>query len=675
MSGETGGEGERSSRARTYTTIATVAFALVVCALAVGLSSSALAQEGDTSPPEFANATKGNLTTIEVTITDDTDVDERTISASDFTLSSGSIREVAVNETGNSSHVQIRLTDVVATNNVTVSIADGARIKDVAGNNLTSGSAVVTGMDGYRPQLQNFRVSRINESTAKIRIVASEPLSELYVGVGGPGSDTLTMANFTEIDTPAAYKHPYEANVTFESDGEFDVLVGTMVDESGVQSRYNVVETILVDRTPPSATIGAPASTDVGDTVSLSAERSTDEYGIDRYRWSIDGNATAAGATTEHTFQTPGYHEVTLTVWDRRNNSDSTTFPILVDSAATTTDVSVTASNGTATTASVGPNRSVGRVLIEHNGSLVSTADVRLDSLTVDVPVNTSASVTVSARSNVSAWFDTANTTALAGLAVEHERSLPTATFRFSINRSRLTAAGIAPDDVTLYRETDGWRSVYTTKIDESDGWVTYEATAGGLSRFVVGAAGGSTVDETSGANESSGTATNETAGSASTNETSTGAESEGETGSPRILVANSTLLTDSIDPGDRAIVRAIAHNDGNSTGSYVVGLVVNNSVVTTTTVTVPPGENRTVTFAEPLADGGSVVVNGTLAGGVSVGTNGSAAAATSSGGLPIPNPLALWPGGLFGRLLGAVFWFVVVLYAVLKALAIYLGY
>lgn len=668
MSGDDGSFGDESVTAsRARTAAVTVGLVLVCTVVALAVSGAVAAQEepDDDEPPAFGNATKGNLTTIQLTIADDTDVDESSISASDFSLDPGNLEDVSVNESGTDATVELYLSDKVASQNVTVSLAGGGSITDAAGNALTDDEAVVTGMDGYRPQLQDFTITRVNESTASIRVVSSEPLSELFVGVGGPGSRTLTMENFTEVDTPTSFEEPYRATVTFQEEGEFEAIVGTMTDENGVTSRYNVERSILVDWTAPSAAIDAPASADVGESITLDGGGSTDEYGIERYEWTFDGNATASGESVNHTFDTPGYHGVTLAVTDRQNNTDRRNVSILVDSEETTDDVSVETTDAGAVVGTVGPNRSIGRVLIAEDGGLASTADLRLESLAVDVPADTSATLEFSATENVSTWFDTANTTAVGGLSVDHDRSLSAATFRFSVNETALDDAGIAPGDVTLYRETDDWRSIYTTKIEERDGRVFYEATAAGLSRFVVGAAGGGTAD---GNDEAAGDSTAETANG------STGATTA-QNGSASIIVQNSTLLTTGLDRGDRAVVRAIAHNSGNVTGTYRIGLVVNNTAITSTNVTVPPGENRTVTFAERVDTGGTVVVNGTLAGTISMAGNETAATAGGGGGIPIPNPLAFWPGGLFGRALGAVFWFAVIVYAVLKSLALYLGY
>ena len=71
-----------------------------------------------------------------------------------------------------------------------------------------------------------------------------------------------------------------------------------------------------------------------------------------------------------------------------------------------------------------------------------------------------------------------------------------------------------------------------------------------------------------------------------------------------------------------------------------------------------------------PAAAAGTSVAN------VSEASGGSLLPASVAGVLGgLPNPLALWPGGLVGTVLGALVGLVAVVYGVLKALAIYLGY
>ncbi|CCQ36811.1 probable secreted glycoprotein [Natronomonas moolapensis 8.8.11] len=100
----------------------------------------------DNTVPTLSGASKVDDTTIRATITDGVDVDESTIDASDFSLSSGSIASVTPSENGADATVDIDLTSAVDTDTVDVTISGS--IDDTSGNSLTSGTSTVSGMDG-----------------------------------------------------------------------------------------------------------------------------------------------------------------------------------------------------------------------------------------------------------------------------------------------------------------------------------------------------------------------------------------------------------------------------------------------------------------------------------------------------------------------------------------------
>jgi hypothetical protein len=113
----------------------------------------------------------------------------------------------------------------------------------------------------------------------------------------------------------------------------------------------------------------------------------------------------------------------------------------------------------------------------------------------------------------------------------------------------------------------------------------------------------------------------------------------------------------------------------------------------------VPADENRTLQFATRVDRTTGFAVDGTVAGVVTVEpaderpptTNetpstaaGDAATVTDRPGTTatgetdgggLPNPLALWPGGIVGTAIAGLLGLVAVTYGVLKALAVYLGY
>lgn len=68
-------------------------------------------------------------------------------------------------------------------------------------------------------------------------------------------------------------------------------------------------------------------------TCSFDARSSTDDDLITRYDWKFDSGAAAVAlsATPSHTYTVSGVHQVTLTVWDAANQTDSVTLPVRID--------------------------------------------------------------------------------------------------------------------------------------------------------------------------------------------------------------------------------------------------------------------------------------------------------------------------------------------------------
>ena len=112
---------------------------------------------------------------------------------------------------------------------------------------------------------------------------------------------------------------------TYVGSGTFDPTV-TVVDASGQTDTETAspIE-ITADTTPPSASLRVVS--EGGTTVELNASNSTDNIGIDEYRWDLDGDGTVdettetATLTTDYTSE--GLFEPQVTVVDGDGNSDT----------------------------------------------------------------------------------------------------------------------------------------------------------------------------------------------------------------------------------------------------------------------------------------------------------------------------------------------------------------
>lgn len=669
FAGRDPGEGaEGRQRPRNGFLIVALALALVAVAL---LSAPVLAD--DTSPPTLGNATAVNATQFEFTVTDDGGVDESSISASDFTVDPGSIRDLNVTESGNDTVVTVRLHQRTRQNNVALSMTNGGSISDDAGNNLTDAELTVTGMDSYDPYLQEYGLERLSEERVQIEFYVDERVHNTSVVVSGPESETLGPEDFTETDTPRDDEWRYHANYTFTTEGEYEITLEWVKDDNENFGIYYADRSVVYDVTRPQARISGPASASLGQTMIFDASRSSDEHGIASYEWAVDSNVTDTNQTLAYAFNESGRHEISLTVADGRNNTDTAVTTVEVLDVTTTRDVTITPGNDSGVDVTVGPNRSKRRVLVERSGHLVSNGSVALDSLTLSVPTNDTANLSAMALEEVPADFTVADQIGVGAFDVTHDgATVSDVTFRYTVERAPLDNASVPPDGMSLYRERGGdWNRLPALRVGGNDTHLEYRATAPGLSRFVVA---GSNATDASEASDADGD------GDASTgNETSVDGNAsqvaQSSSARPAFAVVDAELLTRNVSAGNPVVAQATIANDGNATGTYRAALAINDSVVGTSEVTVPAGEQRDVTVAVSVESGGPASLNGTQLGTVSIGGGAVSNDGGGGGGLSIPNPLALWPGGLFGRALGAIFWLVVVVYAILKSLAIYLGY
>ncbi|WP_254280202.1 PKD domain-containing protein [Haloarcula marina] len=653
------------------------------CALAVLASGTVAA--ADTEAPEFGNATKGNATTIHVTVYDNGTLDTGSIAAADFVTTRGTVENISVadidageNRTG--ARVSLYLAERLNANNVTVGIRSAGGIADTAGNKLRDGTVTVSGMDTVTPRYRSFEIRRVNASTVEIRAAVNEPLDGLSVSIGGPVTDRLNRSDFTESVGDAVV---YTARYTFPEEGAYPILWLNATDRYGNTVKLSRLRSFRYDGSAPNVTLDGPTNATVGETLNFTARNSTDEQGIDRYRWRIDGGTLLPGPSIQVAFATPGAHEVAVEATDPFGNAATVARTVTVTRDGDASGLNVSQPNATtASTTVVGTG--FAQRITAPNDSLVTTANASLDRVTVTLPANETVPLTVRARNRTPFSFLTVTGDAgLATFAVDHGGvPVDRATFTFTVPRPALNEA--SPSAVTLYRDDDGWSALDTAVVSRNETRVVYQASSPGLSRFAVGVGDGADARPTETATETPGPTRTPVE-----NETATATESEAEaaesggdaqaasesqsTGTPDIEVTNVTAEPDSLAVRDSVVLTVEVTNDGTATGDYLVGVFLNDSTLATREVTVPAGETRTTEFSRELDDSGPLEVGTTRVANVTGGGGFSLPSLGAPSGLP--NPLSLWPSGIVGTILGAVVGLVVVVYGILKALAIYLGY
>jgi|GEM_PF-884601 len=598
---------------------------LVALACAVALlvpATPAVAQsESDTSAPTLAGAERGNATTIVVTVADDTDVAESSISVSDFSISTGLLANATVNESGTNATVNLLLVDPVNADNVTVSL-DGS-ISDATGNTVSTGEVTATGMDGVDPRLLDFSVDRLNGTHARLGVETVEPLSQLTLAIGSANTANLDIDNFTETrqnDGNVRYTRVHE----FDNEGETLVLLMKLTDEAGNTISYNARRDYLVDRTPPTADIDGPTFVTAGDNHTFDSG-ATDNVGVESVRWSIGNNTTLTGQSITHAFTAPGNTTLTATVTDGRGRNVTVDHTVTVAPGGSTDGVDVIPVSSNRTNATVFGDRDTQRVRIAGpRGELVSNDGVTIESLRATPPAGEPLRLSLALNRSARSFTTATGRPSITSFSVTHpvRDTATNVTVSFAIDHYRLQSSGIDHDSVSLYRLNGTWTELPTRVRYNGTDRVHFTADSPGLSAFAIGASG--QADVSGNETETNGTGDGGTVGDRNDTDESGGNETvadddNGTDASPpapaSLVVTNATLVADPASTGGYAIVTATVANTGGQTGSRTLTLTVNNTTVETRPVTVPAGENRTIQFATRTDESGPLAVDDVTAG------------------------------------------------------------
>lgn len=180
-----------------------------------------------------------------------------------------------------------------------------------------------------------------------ITVAAAESVNEQLASDCGsnPSTSTSMTAAFScsptavTVDTPITCSANVSASNSTIDAVQWGFGDGTTASKTIVTHRYDQLgtytvflsvtgtrgETTTARRTitvraanqPPTATVScSPDVVAVGDPVSCSATRSSDDRGIQSFDWRVGNNATERGEEVSHTYTTPGNRTVMLTVTD-----------------------------------------------------------------------------------------------------------------------------------------------------------------------------------------------------------------------------------------------------------------------------------------------------------------------------------------------------------------------
>ncbi|MFB6308157.1 MAG: PGF-pre-PGF domain-containing protein [Haloarculaceae archaeon] len=168
--------------------------------------------------------------------------------------------------------------------------------------------------------------------------------------------------------------------------------------------------------------------------------------------------------------------------------------------------------------------------------------------------------------SNASVSVPTGETATVVGaMTISDHPAVKNATVRFALSRSRLTEAEMDTGDVTLYHRANGqWEPLTTEQVDAGPDRVTYEATATNFSAFVVGSL------------------------------------------EPAYEIRETTFETEDAGGGQDIVLTGRVNNTGSVAGEYTARMVVNDERVSTKTVRIPAGEQRTIRLNHTVTEAGT---------------------------------------------------------------------
>ena len=212
--------------------------------------------------------------------------------------------------------------------------------------NYTVTLTVTDGAGTTDTDTANVTVSDATAPTANLSVPAT---------VARNGTFQLDASGSADNGAIAEYRWDLDGNATvdvtrttanattdhaFATAGDHPLRV-TVVDGAGNAATANATVHVL-DETPPNASLSVPARAAAASNVTLNASASTDNLEIASYEWDFDGDdtvdETTNDSTVSHAYPTPGNRTVTVRVVDGDGNADTASAPISIEAADVAND-------------------------------------------------------------------------------------------------------------------------------------------------------------------------------------------------------------------------------------------------------------------------------------------------------------------------------------------------
>lgn len=495
-------------------------------------------------------------------------------------------------------------------------------VSDDAGNSATD-TITVTVEDTTPPSVSAFAASNPSGQDVTVSFDSDEQLSEINVSISGAESTILNESDFTGTDANGTYTH--QSTYTVTGPGTYTVTLKTATDTSGNDGARNESDSLLI---AADLRIGEFAGEFPGDTgehnygdVEIPIEEtndvSTDSLTV-TLRLKDSSDRTVFHATNESLtlrnetatiefgvgeIATPDEYEAMVTAKGSFAGETTATESFTIESTPSGGDTGSSPS-GSSRTSSVEygdtgeitiRNPQAGERLVLGSDSdgtetaLSGVTTIQVDRLGLDIETDRDFTLTVitfesdlepsvgsealaaeteeQVESAANTFEEQTNTVSAGYINVDHDLGpdeLSGATFEFRIEQAYLDTLGVSPEDVTLYRQTDGgWNIQATEHVDSNGTHVGYEGTAPGFSVFAIG------------------------------------------TSALTIDVTDVSLVDTSIRVGDEATVTATIENRGRLTSEETVELTLGGTVLDSTSVELGGGETKELTLAFIPEEGG----------------------------------------------------------------------
>jgi hypothetical protein len=675
--------------------------------------------------PRLGDASRVSDTAIELTFVDDTDMAETSIQAHDVQLAGADlpdtevsdfgegnvdlaslqeyrIAEMNVTERGSNSSVVLRLPHEVDDDELLVRVPPKAEITDTIGNkfepddNDVKNRVLVDGMDGVPPAVEQFELRGETPGPATLSIVPSERLAGIDVSVEGSASDSLDESDFTFDES----EFTYEATYSPDDRGSLVFRLNSVTDDANNTRQVDMVAVRngsgLQPRPDPVIALDFEASEN--RTFVFDGRHTSGPSPITNYTWEFGDGTSDRGLRVTKRFD-GGPHLVALTVTDSegRSATDTATLDLTTGDVRNATadqldgvrrvtppELQVVGSgDGSSGAARIEiRNPSPGMAIstserLQNGEPLAAGDDVSVDDVRVVPARYDDLSLAVSAT-GVEGVDDTAEVDGkpVGSFSVEHDApdtAFESATLSTSVDAQRLDELNATPEDVAVLRRNDGnWERLPTSSVSgadsSADGTARFRAETPGFSKFAVVAVESDGGEVTQSDELDPGLS--QQANAVVAENVSSGKSEEVDS---QIHVRNATLAETTVSPGAVVLVNATIENRGDGNTHYTAGLSVNDTVVVTEPVTLPAGEERTVSFEYRANETGTVpvAVNGTSAGTLTVSGGG----VLSSVFGPVIGLFGFLPLGLLRPIVLFVVAPVLVVFLILKGLALYLGY